>query len=312
MQYEKASLRRCFFDAVCPAKLDYTCRCKSGHGNRRLSRKTNDQWTKAEEKILKKYYPVEGGNVYKRLNNRTRNACISKAAQLHLQYGLHLRLECDETGKFRVYEDSVLLDEKEYDRQQIENLADTGVEYVTLYAFSTENWKRSKEEVDALMELLCEFIDANLSVMIEKGLRLMVTGRMWGLPEKSQEYLRLAIEKTASNRRGTLILALNYGGRAEIVDTAKKIVQDVMNGKLSIENINEKTFAERMYLPEVPDPDLLIRTSGELRLSNFLLWELSYSEIYVTDTLWPDFDMEELRKAVSAYGRRNRRFGGRK
>ena len=166
--------------------------------------------------------------------------------------------------------------------------------------------------VDALMELLCEFIDANLSVMIEKGLRLMVTGRMWGLPEKSREYLNLAIEKTASNRRGTLILALNYGGRAEIADTAKKIAQDVMNGKLSIENINEETFAERMYLPEVPDPDLLIRTSGELRLSNFLLWELSYSEIYVTDTLWPDFDMEELRKAVSAYGRRNRRFGGRK
>ncbi|MGN0871865.1 MAG: isoprenyl transferase [Victivallales bacterium] len=197
-------------------------------------------------------------------------------------------------------------------KKLIENLADTGVEYVTLYAFSTENWKRSKEEVDALMELLCEFIDANLSVMIEKGLRLMVTGRMWGLPEKSQEYLRLAIEKTASNRKGTLILALNYGGRAEIADTAKKIAQDVMNGKLSIENINEKTFAERMYLPEVPDPDLLIRTSGELRLSNFLLWELSYSEIYVTDTLWPDFDMEELRKAISAYGRRNRRFGGRK
>ena len=179
-------------------------------------------------------------------------------------------------------------------KKLIENLADTGVEYVTLYAFSTENWKRSKEEVDALMELLCEFIDANLSVMIEKGLRLMVTGRMWGLPEKSREYLNLAIEKTASNRR------------------AKKIAQDVMNGKLSIENINEETFAERMYLPEVPDPDLLIRTSGELRLSNFLLWELSYSEIYVTDTLWPDFDMEELRKAVSAYGRRNRRFGGRK
>ena len=140
----------------------------------------------------------------------------------------------------------------------------------------------------------------------------MVTGRMWGLPEKSREYLNLAIEKTASNRKGTLILALNYGGRAEIADTAKKIAQDVMNGKLSIENINEETFVERMYLPEVPDPDLLIRTSGELRLSNFLLWELSYSEIYVTDTLWPDFDMEELRKAVSAYGRRNRRFGGRK
>ena len=197
-------------------------------------------------------------------------------------------------------------------KRLIENLADTGVEYVTLYAFSTENWKRSKEEVDALMELLCEFIDANLSIMIEKGLRLMVTGRMEGLPEKSQEYLKLAIKKTASNKKGTLILALNYGGRAEIADAAKKIARNVMDGKLNIGNINEDTFAKYLYLPEVPDPDLLIRTSGELRLSNFLLWELSYSEIYVTDTLWPDFDMEELKKAISSYGERNRRFGGRK
>ena len=147
---------------------------------------------------------------------------------------------------------------------------------------------------------------------IVNGLRLLVTGRLSGLPERSQHYLNLAMEKTASNKAGTLILALNYGGRAEIADTAKKIAQDVMEGRLSIENINEQTFAERMYLPEVPDPDLLIRTSGELRLSNFLLWELSYSEIYVTDTLWPDFDMAEFQKALSAYGMRNRRFGGRK
>ena len=197
-------------------------------------------------------------------------------------------------------------------KQLVENLADTGIEYVTLYAFSTENWKRSEEEVDALMELLCEFIDANLSVMIEKGVRLLATGRIDGLPENSRERLKLAIAKTASNTRGTLILALNYGGRAEIVDAAKKIASEVAAGTLHPDEIDETLFAENLYLPEIPDPDLLIRTSGELRLSNFLLWELSYSEIYVTDTLWPDFDKAELEKAIAAYGTRNRRFGGRK
>ncbi len=197
-------------------------------------------------------------------------------------------------------------------KQLVENLSDTGVEYVTLYAFSTENWKRSKEEVDALMELLCEFIDANLNIMLEKGLRLLATGRIDGLPEKSRERLKLAIAKTASNTRGTLILALNYGGRAEIVDAAKKIASEVAAGALRPDEIDETLFAKNLYLPEIPDPDLLIRTSGELRLSNFLLWELSYSEIYVTDTLWPDFDKAELEKAIAAYGTRNRRFGGRK
>ena len=197
-------------------------------------------------------------------------------------------------------------------KQLVENLADTGIEYVTLYAFSTENWKRSREEVDALMELLCEFIDANLSVMIEKGLRLLATGRIDGLPEKSRDRLKLAIEKTASNTRGTLILALNYGGRAEIVDAARKIASEAAAGTLRPDEIDETLFAKNLYLPEIPDPDLLIRTSGELRLSNFLLWELSYSEIYVTDTLWPDFDKAELEKAIVAYGTRNRRFGGRK
>ena len=197
-------------------------------------------------------------------------------------------------------------------KQLVENLADTGIEYVTLYAFSTENWKRSKEEVDALMELLCEFIDANLNIMLEKGLRLLATGRIDGLPEKSRERLKLAIAKTASNTRATLILALNYGGRAEIVDAAKKIASEVAAGTLRPDEIDETLFAKNLYLPEIPDPDLLIRTSGELRLSNFLLWELSYSEIYVTDMLWPDFDKAELEKAIAAYGTRNRRFGGSK
>ena len=193
----------------------------------------------------------------------------------------------------------------------VESLKQTGIQYLTLYAFSTENWKRSKEEVDALMELLAEFIDANLPLLMENNVRLLVSGRIEGLPEKAREKLKDAIRKSSVNTGGTVIFALNYGGRAEIADAAKKIADQVLNGEIDPDQIDEKLFAQNLYLPEVPDPDLLIRTSGELRLSNFLLWELSYSEIYVTDTYWPDFDLAELNKAIDAFQTRNRRFGGR-
>lgn len=193
----------------------------------------------------------------------------------------------------------------------VESLKKTGIQYLTLYAFSTENWKRSKEEVDALMELLAEFIDANLPLLMENDVRLLVSGRIEGLPEKAREKLKDAIRKSSANTSGTVIFALNYGGRAEITDAAKKIAEKVQRGEISPEQIDEKLFAQNLYLPDVPDPDLLIRTSGELRLSNFLLWELSYSEIYVTDTYWPDFDLTELNKAIDAFQKRNRRFGGR-
>ncbi len=193
----------------------------------------------------------------------------------------------------------------------VESLKQTGIQYLTLYAFSTENWKRSKEEVDALMELLAEFIDANLPLLMENNVRLLVSGRIEGLPEKAREKLKDAIRKSSANTGGTVIFALNYGGRAEIADAAKKIADQVLKGKISTEQIDEKLFAQNLYLPDVPDPDLLIRTSGELRLSNFLLWELSYSEIYVTDTYWPDFDLAELNKAIDAFQKRNRRYGGR-
>ncbi len=193
----------------------------------------------------------------------------------------------------------------------VESLKQTGIRYLTLYAFSTENWKRSKEEVDALMELLVEFIDANLQLLMDNDVRLLVTGRIEGLPEKAREKLKEAIRKSAGNTSGTVIFALNYGGRAEIADAAKKIARKVLKGEIDPDQIDEKLFAQNLYLPEVPDPDLLIRTSGELRLSNFLLWELSYSEIYVTDTYWPDFDLAELNKASDAFQTRNRRFGGR-
>lgn len=193
----------------------------------------------------------------------------------------------------------------------LENLKDTGVEYVTLYAFSTENWKRSKEEVDALMELLSEFIDANLEVLKQNKVRLLVTGRIEGLPEKVRNKLKNAIRETSADYAATMILALNYGGRAEIADAAARIAADAAAGKIKPQQVDEKLFAQYLYHPEVPDPDLLIRTSGELRLSNFLLWELSYSELYATSAFWPDFDMNELNKAIASYQNRNRRFGGR-
>ena len=193
----------------------------------------------------------------------------------------------------------------------VESMKHTGIQYLTLYAFSTENWKRSKEEVDALMELLAEFIDANLSLLMENNVRLLVSGRIEGLPEKAREKLKDAIRKSSVNTGGTVIFALNYGGRAEIADAAKKIADKVLKGEIVTEQIDEKLFAQNLYLPDVPDPDLLIRTSGELRLSNFLLWELSYAEIYVTDTYWPDFDLAELNKAIDAFQKRNRRYGGR-
>ena len=193
----------------------------------------------------------------------------------------------------------------------VKSFEKTGVKYFTLYAFSTENWKRSKEEVDALMELIVEFLDANLHILIENQIRLLVTGRIEGLPEKTRDKLKSAILRTACFTERTVIFALNYGGRAEIADAAKKIAQKAVKGEIDPEQVDEKLFAQNLYLPEIPDPDLLIRTSGELRLSNFLLWELSYSEIYVTDTYWPDFDLDELNKAIDAFQKRNRRYGGR-
>lgn len=187
-----------------------------------------------------------------------------------------------------------------------------GVEFLTLYAFSTENWKRPKEEVDALMELLSRFIREYLEEMKKEKVRFLVTGRIEALPETAVKDLKRAIAETAEFREHTLIVALNYGGRAEIVDAARKIAEEVREGTLEPGQIDEAFFARHLYLPEIPDPDLMIRTSGELRLSNFLLWELSYAEFYVTDTFWPDFSREEFLNAIQAYTKRNRRFGGRK
>ena len=189
----------------------------------------------------------------------------------------------------------------------LEAAQEAGVEFLTLYAFSTENWKRPPSEVAALMGLLEEFLDDKLPELMEKNVRLRTVGRTDGLPAGARRKLLAVIKATADNTAGTVHLGLNYAGRAEIVDAVNRILSEKPTGK-----IDENSFRNYLYAPDIPDPELMIRTSGELRLSNFLLWQLSYAELYVTDTLWPDFGKAEFRKALDAFAGRDRRFGGRK
>jgi len=186
-----------------------------------------------------------------------------------------------------------------------------GIEYLTLYAFSTENWKRPIGEVTALMGLLEKFIDDKLPELHEKKIRLKTVGRTAGLPPGARKKLLNAIAETASYNRCTLVLALNYGGRAELADAARRIAEDAASGVLKPGKVDEKILAGYLYDPELPDIDLLVRTSGEMRISNFLLWHLAYSEFYVTECLWPDFGDDDFAAAVAAFDKRERRFGGR-
>ena len=185
-----------------------------------------------------------------------------------------------------------------------------GVEFLTLYAFSTENWKRPEEEVAGLWVLLEHFLEMELPTMMKNGVRLRAIGRIHELPESTQAKLAETIIATAKNPATTLILALNYSSRTELADAAKTIAKDVAAGTLDLDAITPETFSARLYTAEYPDPELLIRTSGELRLSNFLLWQLSYAEFFITPKLWPDFGKAELREAVAAFQSRERRFGG--
>ncbi|MER3446509.1 MAG: hypothetical protein C4291_06520 [Candidatus Dadabacteria bacterium] len=181
-----------------------------------------------------------------------------------------------------------------------------GIEAVTLYAFSAQNWKRPKGEVDSLMELLKQYLIKEANRLVEKGIRLNAIGRLTELPPDVYETLIETIEKTKECKEMTLTLALSYGGREEIVDAVKKIIS-TWNG--SYKDLNEEDFSQFLYTANLPDPDLLIRTSGEMRLSNFLLWQLAYTEIYVTKTLWPDFRRRHFIKALLNYQSRERRFG---
>ncbi|NQU33489.1 MAG: isoprenyl transferase [Bacteroidetes bacterium] len=194
-------------------------------------------------------------------------------------------------------------------RDIAEAAASLGIKYVTLYTFSTENWRRPKDEVDALMSLFVETIVKELDTLNKNNIKLNAIGDLKSLP--GENYLKLleTMEKTSTNDRMTLTLALSYSSRWEIIDAVKKIGSDIEIGKLASADISEKIFETYLSTHNIPDPELLIRTSGELRISNYLLWQIAYSELYFTNVLWPDFREEELYKAIVEYQERERRFG---
>ena len=186
----------------------------------------------------------------------------------------------------------------------------SGVKYLTLYAFSTENWKRPKDEVDGLMTLLATMMQKHSKELIDNKVRLRVMGEFDRLPKMVKMGLSKLMKESAKNYEYTLIIALSYGSRKEIAEAAKAMARKAAVGELDPETITEETVAEHLYLPDVPDPELMIRTSGELRLSNFMLWQLSYAELYVTDVYWPDFREKQFFQALESFNERGRRFGG--
>jgi len=194
-------------------------------------------------------------------------------------------------------------------RDVVKAAGEFGVKYLTLYAFSVENWKRPKGEVSTLMGLLRNFLRDELPEMMKNNVRLQAIGRLSDLPENVRDQLHECIRATRENTGLILILALSYSGRVEIIEAVHSIMREIKLGHLDSAQIDEQMFNHHLYTRYYPDPDLLIRTSGEMRLSNFLLWQLSYTEIYVTPTLWPDFRAPHLAEAIVEYGNRQRRFG---
>lgn len=190
-----------------------------------------------------------------------------------------------------------------------EGCGELGIKYLTLYAFSTENWGRPKDEVEGLMELLVNTLQKEIHSLLENQVRLLTIGNISHLPKVCQKNLIEAKEATKHNTGLTLLLALSYSGRWEIVRAVRKIAEDVKLGTILPEEIDEELFPRYLETAGIPDPELLIRTSGEMRVSNFLLWQIAYTELYVTDTFWPDFRKEDLYKAICAYQKRERRFG---
>jgi undecaprenyl diphosphate synthase len=192
-------------------------------------------------------------------------------------------------------------------RRTVEAAIDLGVRHVAVYAFSTENWSRPQDEVDALMEIFAETIERELPDLAEQGVRVRFIGRRDRAPEELRRRMQAMEDRTELNSRIGLWIAFDYGGRAELVEAVRRIADSGLDPR----EIDENVLAANLYAPELPDPDLLIRTSGELRISNFLLWQLAYSELVFVDRLWPDFDGRDLRTALGEYAKRRRRFGGR-
>jgi len=191
----------------------------------------------------------------------------------------------------------------------VEGCVEIGIEYLTLYAFSTENWNRPKEEVDALMQILISTINKETETLNKKNIKLNAIGNIESLPQECIDDLKEAMEKTAHNEKCTLTLALSYSAKWEILEAAKKIASAVKDNVISLDDINEDLFSSKLTTVNIPDPELMIRTSGEHRISNYLLWQMAYTEFYFTDVLWPDFRSEDLFEAIVDYQKRERRFG---
>ncbi|GAB3000541.1 isoprenyl transferase [Cyclobacterium sediminis] len=194
-------------------------------------------------------------------------------------------------------------------RDAIEGSAELGVDFITLYAFSTENWSRPKDEVDALMEILVQAITDEVPTMMKNNIKLETIGDIDSLPDSCRQHLKMGKAKTKDNTGMTVVLALSYSGRWELEKAVQAIVKKVVNGELSAEAINQKVIGEHLNTANIPDPELLIRTSGEIRISNFMLWQLAYTELYFTEVLWPDFRKKHLHEAILAFQKRERRFG---
>jgi undecaprenyl diphosphate synthase len=194
-------------------------------------------------------------------------------------------------------------------REIVRASREIGIPYLTLYAFSEENWKRPQREISALMNILKQFLKSELPEMQENGIKLQAIGRTEKLPEDTKKMLHDIIEKTADNKDMVLTLALSYGGRQEITDSVRKIASRIEKNEITSNDITEELISNCLYTGVIPDPDLLIRTSGEYRISNFLLWQIAYTEIYITPTLWPDFNKDEYLTAIKDFQKRDRRFG---
>lgn len=195
-------------------------------------------------------------------------------------------------------------------KEIIRGAGQLGIKTVTFFAFSTENWSRPKKEVSVLMRYLGNFLDREIIELHKNNMRFVVIGRNEPIPKYLQAKIKKAQDKTSANTGLNVVLALNYGGRQEIVDAAKRFAKDVLAGKADPGNLEEKQFSRYFYAADIPDPDLLIRTSEEMRISNFLLWQLSYSEFYFPRKYWPDFGIDDLKEAIREYQKRERRFGG--
>jgi undecaprenyl diphosphate synthase len=194
-------------------------------------------------------------------------------------------------------------------RDTVEACGQIGVKFLTLYTFSTENWKRPKDEVTVLMKLLIKALKDETDRLHQNNVRLIATGNLYKLPDRVHKELLDAMEKTKDNKLMTLNLALSYSGRWDIINATKKLMQDYKSGKVDLEDINDNLFSEYLVTKNIPDPDLMIRTGGEYRISNFLLWQLAYTEIYIDSVFWPQFRRDHLYKAIEEYQKRERRFG---